>query len=527
MNKNQSLFLLIRSLSKSEKRYFKLFAAKSGSREAKQSIILFDAIEKQSSKRSRKIMQYDESLVYGKLVNTPLAKQFSAAKLYLYNMILKSLHLFHDNVAERVKEQLHYIKILYDRNLHDQCFEIILKAKRIAKKYDLNELLLQLLDWEKITIHNVELQSGSLVEKTEKIIREEDLIIDRMARVRMYKNISFKFLSIPYKSDAFRRKETKELFKKLNRTDFFSDKEEGENFNEAFYRYKAYDFYYSRNEEHLNSYRYTKKIILLMESNPEQIHFSPIRYVGSLNNHMLNCRRLGKYNELRSGINIMRSFAGTLNESHSYIHTLVFQSTYVFELKLYIDNGEFDKALSVVNVINDIIKKYDKGISELYKLFFYFNFSLVYLGLGDFRTALYWNNMEFNNPATRLYDSHIRSLTILNLVVHYELQNFDLLSSIIRSLYRGAGFKQKFNEYEVRLLDLFHALVNLNLSSGNNKGITTLFSDTKRDLLMIRKKNPLVVSDPPDFDIVSWLNSKIENRSFAEIVKEKAGKIVS
>lgn len=527
MNKNQNLFLLIRSLSKSEKRYFKLFAAKSGSREAKQSIILFDAIEKQSSKRSKKIKQYDESLVYGKLVNTPLAKQFSAAKLYLYNMILKSLHLFHEDVAEDVKERLHHIKILYDRNLHDQCFEVILKAKRIAKKYDLNELLLQLLDWEKITIHNVELQSGSLVEKTEKIIREEDLIIDKMARVRVYKNISFQFLSVPYKSDAFRRKETKALFKKLNRTSFVPDKSEGENFNEAFYRYKAYVFYYSRNEEHLNSYRFTKRIIQLMESNQDQIRFSPIRYVGSLNNHMLNCRRLRKYNELRFGIDVMRSFADTLNESHSYIHTLVFQSTYLFELKLYIDNGEFDKALCVVHVISDSIKKFDKRISELYKLFFYFNFSMVYFGLGDFRTALYWNNMEFNTPAVRLHDSHSRSLTIFNLIVHYELQNFELASSIIRSLYRAATLKQQFNEYEVRLLDLFHTLVNLNLSSGNKKGIITLFSETKRDLLVIRKKNPLVVSDPPDFDIVSWLNSKIENRSFAEIVKEKAGKIVS
>ncbi|MBI2272127.1 MAG: hypothetical protein HYU69_17440 [Bacteroidetes bacterium] len=525
MNKNESLFLLIRSLSKSEKRYFKLFAAKSGLREARQSVLLFDAIEKQVSKRNKKIKQYDESVVYNKLVNTPLAKQFSAAKLYLYNMILKSLHLFHEDVAEDVKERLHYIKILYNRNLHDQCFEVISKAKRIAKKYDFNELLLQLLDWEKLTIHNVQMQNGSLVEKTEKIIREEDLIIEKMARVRAYKNISFQFLSIPYKSDAFRRQETKALFEKLNRTGFVSGKSEGENFNEAFYRYKAYDFYYSRNEEHLNSYRFTKRIIQLMESNPDQIRFSPIRYIGSLNNHMLNCRRLGKYNELRIGIDVMRSFAATLNESHSYIHTLVFQSTYIFELKLYIDNGAFDKALGAIQVINDSIKKYDKRINELYKLFFYFNFSLVYFGLGDFRAALYWNNVEFNNPAIRLYDSHHRSLTILNLIVHYELRNFDLVSSIIRSLYRAASLKQQFNEYEVRLLDLFHALINMNLSSGDKKDIVTLFSDAKRDLLMIRKKNPFVTSDPPDFDITSWLNSKIAHRTFAEIVKEKSKKM--
>lgn len=521
MHKNEDLFLLISTLSKSEKRYFKLFAAKSGSREAKHSILLFDAIEKQASKRNKKIKKYNESAVLDKISGSIPAKQFSASKVYLYNMILKSLHLFQAGVAEEVQEQLHYVKILHDRNLHHQSYEVIAKAKKIAKKYELQTHLLELYDLEKIMLQHVESKSSSLIKMTREMIREEDAIIARMNRTRQYKNFSIKFLSMPYKSDAYRHTETRVLFKELNRTAKVNKGIKAEDFNETFYRLKAYEFYYSRNEDHLNSYQFTKQIIQLLESNPEQISLSPFRYIGSINNHLLNCRRSGKYKELKDGINAMRTTASTLNQSYSFLHTFVFQSSYVFELKMYIDTGQYDKASGVIQVINDSIRKYYNKISDLYKLIFYFNFSLVYFGLGDFKNALYWNNSELNHLAIISYENNKRSATILNLIIHYELQNFELLASITRSLYRGAGVKQHFNKFEMRLLDLFHSLINMNLSAADKKDIVILFSNAKKDMLDIKKKDPLVVSNPPDFDIISWIDSKIEGRTYADCVRRR------
>src|SRR5688572_25646962 len=87
MVKKGNLFLLIKSLSKSEKRYFKLFA--DNGKSDSNYLQLFEAIDKQE--------EFDEDAIRKKFKGKAFTAQLHVAKIYLSELILKSLRNFHAN----------------------------------------------------------------------------------------------------------------------------------------------------------------------------------------------------------------------------------------------------------------------------------------------------------------------------------------------------------------------------------------------------------------------------------------------
>ena len=82
-----ALFLLIKTLKKSEKRNFKLYINRITASEELKIVQLFDALDKMD--------EYDEAVLFKK--NKSIKKQqLSNLKAYLYKQILSSLRLIND-----------------------------------------------------------------------------------------------------------------------------------------------------------------------------------------------------------------------------------------------------------------------------------------------------------------------------------------------------------------------------------------------------------------------------------------------
>ena len=151
--KSDQLFNLIKTLSKGEKRFFKLYASRLGNSSDKKFIVLYNAIEKQ------KIYNEDQILLKEKDLNP---KQFSNLKAHLYYQILKSVKLCNSSKLENLKitELIDYIRILYNKCLYKECVKMIDKAKALALENDRSVLLLEILDLEKLVIPKT-LESGN------------------------------------------------------------------------------------------------------------------------------------------------------------------------------------------------------------------------------------------------------------------------------------------------------------------------------------------------------------------------------
>ena len=117
-----TLFQLIHSLQKAEKRAFKLYATRNSSNEDLKIIQLFDAIDKMN--------EYDETALLKKLQFTK-KEQLANRKTHLYKQILASLRLLESNehIDIQLHEQLDSARILYNKGLYLQSLKILERIK--------------------------------------------------------------------------------------------------------------------------------------------------------------------------------------------------------------------------------------------------------------------------------------------------------------------------------------------------------------------------------------------------------------
>ena len=124
--KEDQLFLLIKSLSKSQKRYIKVNSPKDSQTNY---IQLFDAMDKMKF--------YNESKLLSKFKGTNLVNHLPSEKNYLYETILKSMRLYISEGSARV--QIHAliqdIILLYEKGLSTE--EIVNRLDSLVDRNDL------------------------------------------------------------------------------------------------------------------------------------------------------------------------------------------------------------------------------------------------------------------------------------------------------------------------------------------------------------------------------------------------------
>src|SRR5437868_6392805 len=123
---SDTLFQLIHSLEKAEKRHFKLYIKRSSSKEELKIVQLFDAIDK--------MKDYDEKPLLKKL-NGMTKPQLSNLKTHLYIQVLASLRLLKSAVSLdlQLNEQFDYVHIIYKKGLFLQCLRILERTKELAE----------------------------------------------------------------------------------------------------------------------------------------------------------------------------------------------------------------------------------------------------------------------------------------------------------------------------------------------------------------------------------------------------------
>ena len=129
---SDTLFQLVHSLEKSEKRHFKLYIKRSSAKEDLKIIRLFDALDK--------LNEYDEKLLF-KALKDVTKTQLANLKTHLYKQLLASLRLLrtNDNIDLKLSEQLDNARLLYNKGLKIQSLNILEKAKEIARANQKNE----------------------------------------------------------------------------------------------------------------------------------------------------------------------------------------------------------------------------------------------------------------------------------------------------------------------------------------------------------------------------------------------------
>ncbi|HET6992917.1 MAG TPA: hypothetical protein VFJ43_16395, partial [Bacteroidia bacterium] len=150
MKPSTELHQLIKSMSMSEKRHFKLYSAGHINGDSKNYLRLFDAIDKQEN--------YNEEEIKSGFGEETFIRHLPSEKNYLYQNLLESLNAFHKEKTflARHANFLISIELLFNRGLFGQCMKLIRKAKAEALLNEKFSLFLVILRWETLIYINNE-----------------------------------------------------------------------------------------------------------------------------------------------------------------------------------------------------------------------------------------------------------------------------------------------------------------------------------------------------------------------------------
>lgn len=132
--KQDPLYILVKSLTKNEKRFFRLHTNLFSKNKKPNYWILFEILEK--------MPEYDHALVLKKIKTTIEVKNLSQLKHYLKEQILETLVLFHKSNNETIEnlEKLGIVVSLTKRSFTEEAEKILQASKKSALKNNENVL---------------------------------------------------------------------------------------------------------------------------------------------------------------------------------------------------------------------------------------------------------------------------------------------------------------------------------------------------------------------------------------------------
>src|SRR5690606_11070687 len=287
-SKSDGLFQLIKSLTRTEKRYFKLYVGSIGGNTPKKYLRLFDLIDQQEEFDEERILDKEPSLK---------PSQLSNIKAHLYYKILQSIRLYNQAavVEIQIRELIDYAQLLFNKSLYDQCAAILQKANKMAAKIDNLELLLETLKWEKRVLSQTVGRDNE--KRVNRIISDVQDVNNRINNINTFTNLSVKLNSV-YKKIGFIRNESDlQQIESIFQGSIPDYKEENLSLNEKLNLYNLLVGYYSIIQDFKQGHIYAKKWVELFQENPEMIPSRLETYINSLNNLMIAQYKLFRYHE--------------------------------------------------------------------------------------------------------------------------------------------------------------------------------------------------------------------------------------
>ena len=503
---SDTLFQLIHSLEKSEKRHFKLYIKRSSAKEDLKIIQLFDALDK--------MHDYDEKALLKKLpgIEKP---QLSNLKTHLYKQLLASLRLLKrtENIDLELNEQLDYARILYYKGLYIQSLKILDKVKEQAHLYHQDTILIQVISLEK-KIETLHISRG-MQDKADHLAIEANEVHERRKMITQLSNLAMQLFSWYIKNGHARNEKDESGVKQFLQNQLPPNANEQTGFYEQLYLYQSYSWYAFIRQDFVMYYRYTQKWVNLFLHQPAMIDVETGHYIKGVHN-LLNALF-----DLRH----FKKFAATLQDFEAFSQTHIVQHHDSFRIQtfIYIQQakinqhfmlGTFKEGLSLVPCLENKLAEYALLIDAHRILVFNYKIATLYFGSGDFETSIDYLQKIINDHVDLRSDLQCYA-RLLHLMAHFELGNFDILESLSKSVYR---FMSKMNNLTIVEEEMFKFLrASFKISRSKLKGELELFLQKIKHL----EKNRFATRAFAYLDIISWTESKVYGKTMSQIIKEK------
>ncbi len=503
---NSPLVSLVRSLTKAEKRHFKLYARRTFGDKNMKFITLFDLIDK-----------------HGQIPQSTLKKRFpessdsalSNLKSHLYEQLLISLRLQHHlDPSIRIYELINFAKVLYAKGLYLQSLEQLKRAKSVASELQDNSALYSIGEMErKIELFFVT-RSG---ENRANLIVENNLEIrQKLESTDDWANLALMLYDYYLR---YGHVKNQRQFNKVQ--SYFNEQIENihsdSGIHASIHKHMAYTWFHFISQKFLLCFKHAINWKNEMETFPQIIEKDPILYLKGIHNVLSALFYLNKPTQFKKFYDDLQDFL-ELNEASFDNNTL--NSAYIYRyingLNLRFLNGKFRNNEEYIAEIDSWLSNNDDYIDENRIQVFNYKIACLYFGADEFKKCIFYLNRIINTPSK---ESMLRQdvqcfARILNLVAHYELENDDLVDYQLKSTYRFLIKYGDLQKVQVLIIDFIRKSVFM-----NRHEMTPHFEQLHKDLLVVFddpfERRPLLY-----LDLISWLQSRISGKSVESIIRK-------
>ena len=416
---SNQLFLLIKSLSKQEKRYFKIFSNRHSS-DNNNYYKLYQIISQQDD--------YDEEKVIEKLKDQQFVNRLSIAKTRLYDQLLKSLNAYHS--SKTIDSELFFIlqsiEVLYHKALYKAAWKKMQRGLKMANKYEKYELILQLNKWEHKLLEKENYESLDS-DNLELMWNAENTVVDQ---IKIYNKLWFiksKIFKILFYSGSRSRKNIAmvNLFLKKN-IDSIDKKDLS--IRSKFLLHHIYSaFYYSVNKLE-RSYDHLKQNLDLMERFPWMFVDNPYSQISLVSNMAFIGFKLKKHKDINPLLIKLKDLKKSAEVSDVNLHIRWFYSYYSIYLAVQSAQQPIKINQFEINQIYKGLDIFQDNLPTFRRLDLQFALSVYYFKAGETRTALKGIHSILNELNSKLNPEMFYAARFFYLILLLEMEKIDYLN---------------------------------------------------------------------------------------------------
>ena len=488
MPKKHHLFLLIKSLTKAEKRHFKLSTATAG--QDKKYIHLFDFIDKQEA--------YDEGVIRRRFEKEAFVKQLHVAKNYLNKLILKSLRNFHTGMSKEAElnELLRDAEILLRRELFDQCEHVLAKAQRLACEYEKHQYLVAIYEWQRKLLLS-RAGGGQRQSTLNELITLQRESLRKLITLNDYWDLTVNIFDHlePQTSKQSKKSDLHPLLKNIKSADTLQSR---------ILYYHALQTNYFLSGQLSKAEKCASDLIHMLENQPEHIRDNPASYITALNNKIGVCLQAGKLDAIPELLHNIRGIPQTYDlKPNSRMAVKAVLQTYNVELEMYRDKGEVEKGVALIDKIEILLAEYGERAPDEYKILLQYQCAYLLFMKKNFKASLIWLNKILSKRGSPIREDIQSFAQLLNLIIHFELENISLLKYAVDSCRRLLKRKRELHDFEKVLLRFFSKI-----SLAHEEKYPDLFQQLKQTLFANTEQH--VAANALDYlDFNRWIEEKL------------------
>jgi len=445
---NEDLYQLIRALTPSEKRYFKLFVQRQVEDRHTLYMQIFDLIDRMKD-------GYDEALLKKKLRSQAAIRQLPQIKPYLFDLIMKSMRLYRSEkdvvseVFDLIQDELFYT----EKGLREQRIKAIRRAKAIAYKYDLMYLLVALIRRERVYAMKFPDEDPFL--HLAELHNEEAWVFDRLTNETLLGEVFYGLHALHIKDPTLREEIALPAFDQNLRKVAAQTLDDQKTFLEKFYWLRVQALQSKVSRDYVRYYAFSKQLIHLFIDYPQHRMNVMGNYMDALANHLGAGHVIGNYDDYPQILGLLSEIQPeTLKDRHT-VDTSIFH----YRMLWYMNTGQLHRTTEIMEALTLLQETYGEMLSESSLINDQFNLAVMLFFNEQFNEALqYLDNVLVKRSPVKVEVQHAARL--LQLLVHYELHNTQYFESVYRSHVRTMKQSGKYRDFEQLLCATLRKLCN-------------------------------------------------------------------